>query len=486
MSLHLARMWQKSGVSDESMPFPERSAGLQAWMSEALSTDSMPTPMLLDEVDIVWESMLDRLVPAYSNSPHPFSGLAAAAWDQSAKLLTLRLSLLARQISPPTPSSKFALFRKPSPPPQYSPATALRIARRIFIGYATAYRIPPRGFWGICNQYFLRLIGADIERKMFVLPAQLPEGAEHFRRIVLYGLANPFSMRSGHFEIAADILDHFSDKARMLDAAPAQEGAHGVCVIALDQDALPSPVSRVDMRYTGLSPLYMQLHELTYALQNSVEEFQRGGALPVTLHKTATAMTRREIVEVIQATLRAFAGTAARAVPRVPASGSIEIVIGFYGAWSTLAKAENPATVMGDVINQTITGVAFKLSNTDSAVLRVGEVMLFRRPGQPVWRVGVVRWLEVDHNSNEMLVGCQALGLRSDGYTATDQDGLDIPIIVAQVPTHVGDTTVLVPDHGASNETQLTTREDGELTSILLTDLRETHVDCARYLFIVT
>jgi hypothetical protein len=286
--------------------------------------------------------------------------------------------------------------------------------------------------------------------------------------------------------VAAQFLDHFCPSVRFLDFAPAQDSARGLIFVALDSDQMPRTVARVDPALVGQRTLYVQLHDLSYELQQVSESMSRGTSSPIPINPTVE-ITRRETVEVINGILRSFAGVAARAVPRVPASGGIEIVCGFYRAWGVLndgSGAKSYPVEHAEVVNQTITGVAFRLGANVNVQLKVGEIILFRRPTQPIWRISVARWVEAKDIDGLVTVGCQAIGLRSDAYTAADADGIELPIIVAQVPNHVGDTTVLVPDHGAAEDAQLTTIGREQNSTILLTDLRETHVECARYHFL--
>jgi hypothetical protein len=462
---------------------------LKTWLAESIRPDApLPSETVAAELDEVWEKLISELSGAFMQSPHPLKELAVIAWDQARDLLELRLALLAKQFGPAPPPQKFLFFRKTQPTRNYSLVSAMAVLRQIYLAYATAYRMLPSGFWMLANMLFLRAVGAGTSGQITRLPQPLPPAAEVYRQLVVYSLANPHSLRTGFLPVATQLLDYFAPLARLLETAPAQEGARGLCVVALEGDHPPRSVARADPTFLGSAYLFVQLHDLTYEMQHCAESVARGGVLPVSLSGNAMEVTRRETIEVIGAALRAFAGIAARAIPRVPASGPIDVISGFYNAWTTLTAPENelPSTALsvGNVVNQTVTGVAFRVSKQSELAVRVGEIALFRRRGQPIWRIGVVRWIEVDAVVDDVLIGCQALGLRTDAYTAVDNEGLDVPIIVAQVPNHVGDTTVLVPDQGASTETQLTTKDASGAVSLLLTDLRETHVDCARYQFL--
>jgi hypothetical protein len=484
----LSKRWRELGISDAARSPAQRIDALIAWLTISIRTElPLPLETMISELDAVWENFVTQLSAAFSTSALPYNGAALAAWDKTRQLLELRLALISRQFGPPPPPPRFSFFRKQLPPKKYSTVAALSTLRLAYLAYVTAYRLPPKGFWLLAHQLFMLTLGLPTNGEILKLPKSLPPGVETYRQLVVYALANPYSLRSGYLVTSTQLLDYFAPLTRLLDAAPAQEGARGLVVIALDTDQLPRSIARADPSYFGTAYLFLQLHDLTYEFQQCAENIARGASLPVKLAGEVD-ITRRETVEIISSALRAFAGIAARAVPRVPASGAVEVVSGFYSAWTVLTAAgendHNELIDKGNVVNQTITGVAFQLDRNAKIQIRVGEIVLFRRPGQPLWRVGVVRWIEVDAHTEILLAGCQALGLRSDAYTATDPTGLDVPIIVAQVPNHVGDTTVLVPDHGAGSDIQLTTHDGETSATILLTDLRETHANCVRYQFL--
>ncbi len=482
------RTWEERRVGDINRPLTERISAMKTWIAEAiLPTAPLAAENIVAELDEAWEKLVLELSSAYSQAAHPFKGLAALAWDQTRDLLDLRLALLAKQFGPTAPSKKTFFFKKAIPTRNYSIVSAMGILRLIYLTSSSAYRLVPKGFWTLANALFKKSVGIVNAGDPLRLPHPLPAAGEIYRQILVYSLANPHSLRTGFLPVATILLDYFAPLARLLDTAPAQEGARGLCVVALDSDQSPRSVARADPHIFGTSFMFIQLHDLTYEMQHTADSVARGNQLPVSLAGTVD-ITRRESIEVIGAALRSFAGIAARSIPRVPASGPIDVIGGFYNAWTALAERidepNNPMATVGNVVNQTVTGVAFRISNKSELSLRVGEITLFRRRGQPIWRIGVVRWIEVDSVIDDVLIGCQALGLRTDSYTARDQDGLDIPIIVAQVPNHVGDTTVLVPDQGVGADAQLTTLEGADPVTLILTDLRETHVDCARYQFI--
>ncbi len=482
------RAWEDQRVADANRPLTERISTLKTWFADAIRPDAaLPAENTVAEVDEVWEKLIVELSAAYSLAPHPYKELAAVAWEQTRDLLDLRLALLAKQFGPPPAAKKSFFFKKPVVARNYSIVSAMAVLRLIYITFSSAYRLTPKGFWQLASMLFKRAVNAPRTGALTKLPNPLPPAGEIYRQLLVYSLANPHSLRTGFLPVATLLLDYFAPLARLLDTPPAQDGARGLCVIALDSDQSPRSVARADPHMFGESFMFIQLHDLTYEMQHTADSVARGGQLPVSFAGTVD-ITRRETIEVIGAALRSFAGIAARAIPRVPASGPIDVIGGFFNAWSALAEhaevSPNPLASVGNVVNQTVTGVAFRISSQSELSLRVGEVALFRRRGQPIWRIGVVRWVEVDAVVDDVLIGCQALGLRTDAYTALDQEGHDVPIIVAQVPNHVGDTTVLVPDQGANADAQLTTTEGSEQVTLILTDLRETHVDCARFQFI--
>ncbi len=481
--------WKVSRANERSAGITERIAALKVWMELAIRSETdQPSEQTIAHVDEIWSLIISQLSDAFKREAQPFQGVPRLAWLEARDLCRLRITLLARQFGPPPSPSKLSFFRKASKPRNYSASAALIILREAYATYCQAYHVPPRGFWLLAHTLFFRCLNGERNEIPIDFPDPLPPGVEVYRQILIYGLANPYALRCGHFAVAAQILDFYARLGRFLTSAPAQDGARGLVVVSLDTDAMPRTIARAEPSQFNASYLYIQLHDLTYEMQLAAEGVGRGGNLPFAV-RGDVEITRRETAEVINATLRAFAGVAARAIPRVPANGPIEIVCGFYPAWSELICVAQKQPASGAartavVVNQTITGVAFTFEGTADIQLRVGDIILFRRPGQPMWRIGVIRWLEVNSDTEVLVVGAQAIGLRSDAYTATDANGLDVPIIVAQVPNHVGDTTVLLPDHGVGTDAQLSTREGDQSASIVLTDLRETHVDCARYQFL--
>jgi hypothetical protein len=483
----LEKKWIELRIGDRSMSTTERIGHLKDWLAMALRTNAdLPDENTVAALDEAWAELVTKLRGLYADGAHPLQGGNAQAWNETRTLCEQRLALVTRQLAP-TPTPKFSLFKRAVPPRMYSWVSCLLVLRTSYLAYAAGYQTIPNGFWQLAHALFLRLLNIDVGAPSFKLPQQLPPGADVYRQLLTYSLANPYSLRSGNVAVATQLLDYHCPSVRFLDSAPAQDNARGLVVVALDTDQMPRTIGRAEMYSLGQNFLYIQLHDLTYELQQSAESVVRGGSFPVSL-ESSIEITRRESVEVVNSILRSFAGIAARTVPRVPASGPIEIICGFYRAWSALsgvkgAEHEAPPST-AEVFNQTITGVAFHVrANATNVELSVGAVVLFRRPSQPVWRISVVRWLECS-NDGVVSAGCQAIGLRSDAYTALGPDDLEIPVIVAQVPTHVGDTTVLVPDHGLAADAQLVTREGDANATLILTDLRETHVDCARFHFL--